>query len=207
VAANQKHIDLQAHHRERIEPLWRQAPFVLRITEWKDYPVPVLAVKERRMAGSGAESNGNGASQDEGERSTLLVERGHLYGEAQRCCLPILQNLVATVCDDAGVPLELQRYLTPQGLRLRVNLPLNEEAGAKIALICRLQERVNDRERVELIARRVARFTREEAAYWLSRMTSFSDDAKRWAVAGLRLMLGGQPKDPGVERMLERLRG
>ena len=205
MAANQRHTDLQAHYRERLEPLWRRAPFVLRITEWKDYPVPVLAVKERRIADSGAENNG--AIQNEGERSTRLVECGHLYGEAQRCCLPILQNLVVTVCDDAGVPLELQRYLTPQGLRLRVNLPLNEEAGAKIALICRLQERVNDRERVELIARRVARFTGEEAAYWLSRMTSFSDDARRWAVAGLRLMLGGQPKDPGVERMLEQLRG
>ena len=42
-----------------------------------------------------------------------------------------------------------------------------EEAGAKLALIFRLQERVTDVDRVELIAQRVARFTREEAAYWL----------------------------------------
>jgi hypothetical protein len=56
------------------------------------------------------------------------------------------------------------------------------------------------------MARRIERFTREEAAYWLSRMTSFSPDARRWAVAGMRLMLGGQANDSGVERMLERLR-
>jgi len=49
-------------------------------------------------------------------------------------------------------------------------------------------------------------FTREEAAYWLSRTTSFGTDANRWALSGLRVMLGGQPKDPAVQRMLERLR-
>jgi hypothetical protein len=100
----------------------------------------------------------------------------------------------------------LQRYLTHEGLRLRLNLPLDEEAGAKLGLIFRLQERLTDLDRVELIARRVARFTREEAAYWLSRMTSVGTDANRWAIAGLRIMLGGQAKDPAVARMLGRLR-
>jgi len=104
------------------------------------------------------------------------------------------------------VPLELQRYLTAEGLRLRLNLPLDEEAGAKLALVCELQERVNDMDLVELIARRVERFTQEEAAYWLSRMTAFSLDANRWAVAGMRIMPGGHPQDAGVERVLERLR-
>ena len=108
--------------------------------------------------------------------------------------------------DEYGIPLELQRYLTREGLALRVNLPLDEEAGAKLGLIFRLQERLIDLDRVELIARRVARFTREEALYWLSRTTSFEPDANRWAVAGLRLMLGGQAHDPAVERMLQRLR-
>lgn len=76
----------------------------------------------------------------------------------------------------------------------------------KPALIFRPQKRVPDLDRVELIARRVAHFTREEAAYWLSRTTSFGADANRRAVSGLRVMLGGQPKDPAVQRMLERLR-
>jgi hypothetical protein len=105
-----------------------------------------------------------------------------------------------------GVPAGLQRYLTQEGLKLRLSVPLDEEAGAKLALIFRLQERVPDLDRVELIARRVARFTREEAVYWLSRTTSFGADANRWALSGLRVILGGQPKDPAVQRMLEHLR-
>ena len=117
-----------------------------------------------------------------------------------------MRNIVRQVCDNAGVPVGVARYLTQEGLKLRLSLPLNEEAGAKLALIFRLQERVADIDRVELIARRVARFTREEAAYWLSRTTSFGPDANRWALSGLRIMLGGQANDPAVPRMLARLR-
>jgi len=103
-------------------------------------------------------------------------------------------------------PLELQPYLTQKGLPFRGNLPLDDEAGCKLALIFKLQERVKEIDRVELIARRADRFTREEAAYWLSRISNFSDDANRWASSGLRILLGGHAKDPAVERMLERLR-
>jgi len=204
--ATKKKTDLNEYHRRHLEPRWRNAPFVLRITEWKDYPVPVLAIKERQETAEDDDNNAAtttlGASP---ARQGSLVERGHLVGDPQRRCLPILRNIVASVSDETGAPLDLQRYLSNEGLRLRLNLPLDEEAGAKIALICKLQERVNDMDRVELIARRVERFTREEAAYWLSRMTTFSPDAKRWAAAGMRIMLGGHPKDPGVERMLGRL--
>jgi hypothetical protein len=129
-----------------------------------------------------------------------------LAGETLRRCLPIVRNIVRQVCDNAGVPVGVDRYLTQEGLKLRLSLPLNEEAGAKLALIFRLQERVADLDRVELIARRVARFTREEAAYWLSWTTSFGPDANRWALSGLRIMLGGQADDPAVPRMLARLR-
>jgi hypothetical protein len=206
--ATKKKTDLKAHHREHLEPRWRKAPFVLRITEWKDFPVPVLVVKERQETGDDRETGAsNLAPNPAGVRHGSLVERGHIVGEAQRRCLPILRNIVSSVCDETGVPLELQRYLTSEGLRLRVNLPLDEESGAKVALICKLQERVTDMDRVELAARRVARFTREEAAYWLSRMTTFSPDARRWALAGMRIMLGGHAKDAGVARELERLRG
>jgi len=52
----------------------------------------------------------------------------------------------------------------------------------------------------------VAGFTREEAAYWLSRTTSTDADANRWAIAGMRIMLGGQPNDKSVQEKLERLR-
>jgi hypothetical protein len=215
-------FDLQQHYDERLVRVWRRMPFVLRITEWREMPVPVLVVKERHSANG---TNTSSASQkptsaavpqqtlslltpDTQGRSSQgnLVERGHLAGEAQRRCLPVLRLLVGRVRDEYGIPLELQRYLTREGLALRVNLPLDEEAGAKLGLIFRLQERLTDLDRVELIARRVARFTREEALYWLSRTTSFEPDANRWAVAGLRLMLGGQAHDPAVERMLQRLR-
>jgi hypothetical protein len=86
-----------------------------------------------------------------------------------------------------------------------VNLSLDEEAGTRLGLIFRLQEHLTDLDQVELIARRMARFTREEAVYWLSRTTSFEPDANRWAIAGLGLMLGGQAHDPAVARVLQRL--
>jgi hypothetical protein len=134
------------------------------------------------------------------------VEIGFIAGEPQRLCLPVLRQVVERVRDRAGIPLELHRYLTNDGLRLRVNLPLDEEAGSKLGLIFRLQLRVKELDRIELMARRIARFTGEEASYWLSRTTHFGPDANRWAVSGLRILLGGHPKDPAVEKMLERLR-
>jgi hypothetical protein len=197
--------DLRTYYDRRLAPRWRRAPYILRITEWKDLPVPVLVVKERQGL-SQAEQSSQLALPLDGQPRSTLVERGHLAGEAQRRCLPILRSILERVCDDTGVPAGLERYLTQEGLRLRLSLPLDEEAGAKLALIFRLQERVPDLDRVELIARRVLRFTREEAAYWLSRTTSFGADANRWALSGLRVMLGGQAKDPAVQRMLARLR-
>ena len=59
---------------------------------------------------------------------------------------------------------------------------------------------------MELIARRIGRFTREEASYWHSRMTSFSPAANRWALAGMKIMLGGTSGDAAVATMLEELR-
>lgn len=43
-------FDLQQHYDERLTRVWRRMPFILRITEWKDVPVPVLVVKERHSA-------------------------------------------------------------------------------------------------------------------------------------------------------------
>jgi hypothetical protein len=205
MTTTEKALDLRTHYERRLAPLWRRAPYVLRVTEWKDLPVPVLVIKERQGGGPGEHSSQLSLPLN-GQQRSRLVERGHLAGEPLRRCLPIVRQIIGRVCDDAGVPAGVERYLSQEGLRLRLSLPLDEEAGAKLALIFRLQERVADRDRVELIARRVARFTREEAAYWLSRTTSFSPDANRWALSGLRIMLGGQANDPAVPRMLARLR-
>lgn len=186
---------LTEQYERQLKGFVRTAPFVLRITEWKDQPAPVLVVKER-------------VSREESEhgKSEGLVERGHIKGEALRRLLPLLKKACSHVVDSAGVPTQVDRYLSQEGLRLRLTLPIDDEAGAKLALIFRLQERLPDADRTELISLRVLLFSREEALYWLSRITDFGPDANRWAVSGLRLLLGGQPNDPGVNRMLESLR-
>jgi len=197
-------LDLKQHHKERLAKLNAKAPFVLRITEWKDKPIPILVIKERHFRDE--DDDARDADGQRGKARPVLIERGSLYGEPQHRCLPVLRRILEPVTDEAGIPLELNRYMTPEGLRIRGNLPLNEEAGAKLGLIFRLQDRLKDLDRVELIAYRIAQFTREEAAYWLSRSTSFGPSANRWALSGLRIMLGGHPKDPDIGNMLERLR-
>lgn len=186
---------LQDHYDRQLKGLLKSAPFVLRITEWKDQPPPVLVVKER-------------VSRDEAEqrRGENWVERGFVKGETLRRLLPLLKKACSSMVDASGVPTQVDRFLTQEGLSKRVTLPLDEEAGAKLALIFRLQERLPDAERVELLTRRVLLFSREEALYWLSRITDFGTDANRWAVSGLRLFLGGQPNDEGVARMLDAMR-
>ena len=201
-------LDLTKHHLEKLEPLVPKAPYVLRITEWKDYPVPVLVIKERRAYQL---YNQNPKKQVQGTLieppvKKILVEIGSIYGEPLRRCLPVFWNIVSTVRDEQDIPLELQRYMNKNGLRMRLNLPLDEEAGAKLGLLCRLQVRVRELERIELMARRIARFSREEAVYWLYRTTTYGPEANRWAVSGLRIVLGGQPGDPAVGKMLARLR-
>lgn len=203
MASKEKKSDLKSLHKKFLAPLIKQFPFLLRITEWKDYPAPVLVVKERPLAAVDDSTRKKAAELHPTSKS---VEVGFIAGEPQRLCLPIFRQIVERVRDRGGVPLELQRFLSSEGLRLRVNLPLDEEAGAKLGLIFRLQLRVKEFDRIELMARRIARFTAEEASYWLSRTVHFGPDANRWAVSGLRILLGGQPRDPAVERMLEKLR-
>jgi len=177
----------------------RKSPFVLRITAWTGYEAPVVLVNER----IGRERDEDTAR----ERRARLVKRGHIYGEALRRVTPVIRQIVEGVTDDAGVALELQRFLTREGLRLRdLNLPLDQEAGAKLALLFRLQDRVKDNDRVELMGLRLARFGREEAAYWLSRCTGFNPDENRWAVTGLRIVLCGESGDRAVAGQLQRQR-
>jgi hypothetical protein len=192
-----KRWDLRQHYVQLVEPSLAQAAWFLRITEHVDKPVPLFIVKERIF--QGFENNPS-------TEVAQLEERGLIYGQSQRRCLPILQKIVSHVTNEAGIPLEIDRFLSEERITFRGNLPLDEEAGCKLSLIFKLRERVQEMDRVELMARRVQRFTREEAAYWYSRMTNFGEDANRWARAGMRLMLGGQPGDPAVEDMLRDLR-
>ena len=204
-------LSLEAHHERRLAKLWPRAPFVLRFTEWKDYPAPVLVVSERRQGEEGSgpvrreatslpDSSSNFASRG------ALVQRTHLYGETLVRLLPVLKTVLASVDDDARVSLELDRYARREAGRFRGNLPLDDEAGTKLALVGKLTDRIKDPDRAELIARRIGKFTREEAAYWYSRLFHFGPDARRWAASGMKIVLGGEPGDPAVGTMLERLR-
>lgn len=192
--------DLQRDLQQRIRPLVGNAPWVLRITEYKDKPVPVFVIKERFFQEDDPKKNGRARGKG------VLRDRGLLYGQPLRRCLPVIRAIISSVCDNAGIPLDLQRFLNNGRIAFRGNLPLDEEAGAKLSLIFKLQERLKDMNRVELIAWRVQRFSREEAAYWLTRATHYGNAANRWAQAGMRIMLGGQPGDKAVLSMIEKLR-
>jgi hypothetical protein len=195
-------------YRRRLAGLVKTAPFVLRITRWRGVTGPVLVVKERlSRPQSPSLADSDVVRPLRPALAAHLVERGHIAASAQRRVLPILRSILGRVRDDSGVPLRLERWMSVEGLRHMATLPLDEEAGAKFALVFRLHERILDLDRVELIARRVERLTREEANYLLSRTSRFGPAANRWALAGLRLLLGGQPGDPAVQDFLNRLRG
>jgi len=190
----------EARHLQHIKKSLSKAPWALRITEHRDKPAPVMIVKERILPQQRVDTDDLVAPR------SILKERGLLYGPPQLRCLPVIRTILTRVCDKAGIPLELQQFLQGKRISFRGNLPLDEEAGCKLALLFKLQERIKEMDRVELIARRVDRFTREEAAYWHSRVTSFGDAANRWAAAGMKVMLAGQSRDPNVAVMLEELR-
>jgi hypothetical protein len=190
----------QTHYHQKVKPELTNAPWVLRITEHKDKPAPVLIIKQRLLPDQRTDTD------DLVSPRSVLKERGLLYGPQQRRCIPILRTIMARINNFKGIPLELQQYLNGSRITFRGNLPLDDEAGYKMALIFKLQERIKDLDRIELIARRVDRFTREEAAYWYSRITTYGDAANRWAAAGMKVMLAGNTKDPHVEKMLTDLR-
>jgi hypothetical protein len=190
----------QAHYHQKVKSELTNAPWVLRITEHKDKPAPVMIIKQRLLPDQRTDTDDLVAPR------SVLKERGLLYGPQQRRCIPILRTIMTRINNFKGIPLELQQYLNGSRIAFRGNLPLDDEAGYKMALIFKLQERIKDLDRIELIARRVDRFTREEAAYWYSRITTYGDAANRWAMAGMKVMLSGNTKDAHVEKMLADLR-
>ena len=192
--------DLDVHYLQRVKREISGAPWVLRITEHKNKSVPVMIVKERILPDQRTDIDNLIVPR------SILKECGLIYGQKQVRCLPVIRTIFARICDQAGISLELQQYLNGKRIIFRGNLPLDAEAGCKLALIFKLQERLKELDRIELIARRVDRFTREEASYWHSRITSFGTAANRWAMAGMKVMLSGHPRDPNIESMLDDLR-
>jgi hypothetical protein len=200
MSAKKAKLDLTVHYASRVKKQLSSTPWILRVTEHKGKPVPVFIVKERIHPDKRTDADRLVAPR------SILKERGRIYGQQQRRCLPVVKNILTRVCDHAGIPLELHQYLNGKRITFRGNLPLDAEAGYKLALMFKLQVRIKEIDRVELIARRVDRFTREEAGYWCSRISTFGDAANRWAAAGMKIMLGGHSKDPNVEMMLEAVR-
>jgi hypothetical protein len=187
---------------QRLQKLARQSAFFLRLTRLRRTTPPVLVVKERIAAERRNDTAGLTLPR------AKSVQRGMLHGPAVRACLPVLKRLLEDVRDDQGIALGLERLMTPAGLKKTdLNLPLDEETGAKLALFFSLQVNLHDADRIELIGRRVALFSREEAIYWLANITPADPTMASWAVRGLRLMLcGDQPGDPRVTDLLTRLR-
>ena len=190
-------MKLPEHYRTKVERNISSAPWVLRITEHKDRPVPVMIIKQRIQP-----SQRMDADKLKAPRS-ILKERGIIYGQSQLRCLPVIKVMISRVQDQEGISLELNRFLNGSRITFRGNLPLDDEAGVKLALLFKLQERIKELDRVELMARRIERFSREEAAYWYSRITTFSPVANRWAAAGMKIMLSGHGGDGNVKKMLE----
>lgn len=176
----------------RIAAQLGKMPWVLRVTDRRDKPSPILVIKYRRPL-------------DESGSKTELVDRGIIYGDSLRRCLPSIRTILSRVRDDNDVHLELHHFLSGKQITFRGNLPLNEAAGAKLSLLFRLQTRVKDLDRVELMALRITNFTGEEATYWLSRISHFGNATNRWAEAGMRVMLGGQPGDPAIAELLKNI--
>ena len=197
---NKKIKNIGLHYAQKVKSKLSKAPWILRITDHKDKASPVFIVKERIMPDQRTDTRDLKAIR------SILKKRGIIYGQSQRRCLPVIRIILARINNHADIPLELQQYINKKRITFRGNLPLDSEAGYKLALIFKLQERLKEMDRVELIARRIDRFTMEEASYWYSRISNFSDAANRWAMAGMKTMLSGHPKDPNVEKMLEDFR-
>ena len=195
-----KQAKLDQHYAGKVHKELAHAHWVLRLTEHKDKPAPVMIIKHRLQP----------SERDDIAKLTaprpVLRERGLLYGQPQLRCLPIIRAILSRVQDRSGIPLELHRFFEATRINFRGNLPLEEEAGLKLALLFKLQERIKELDRVELLARRIDRFTREEASYWYSRITCYEPAANRWAAAGMKVMLAGHSHDKNVPIMLEDLR-
>ncbi|NCE63387.1 hypothetical protein D1159_02035 [Pseudoflavonifractor sp. 524-17] len=179
---------------EAMGPMLKKASWILRVSDRKEFTGPVLEICERRPTP---------------RNTTKLYEYGRIYNGALRACRRAICLMMSHAADDAGRPLNLQELLDGR-IVYRGQIPLDEITGAKLALLFKLHPQVRSAERIELMAWRIERFSREETMYWLSKVSMESLYGRRgieWAKSGLRLMLAGQQKDAAeVRRLLERLR-
>jgi hypothetical protein len=193
-------FDPIANHTRVLVPLLRKSSFALRARVKEGKLSLIVSHRSERITTKFHPETGA-----EKTRRYRLHDIGSIRDEALHVTMPILRIIVASVRNEDGIPLGLEAYLRPGVLTLGLKLPVNDEAGAKIGLLCRLQSRAKDMARIELMAHRIARFSREEALYWLSRTTLHEREANSWAVSGLKIMLCGHGGE-AVIRMLEKVR-
>ena len=162
----------------------KSATWIMRITVRKDYTGPALVLCERYVT----------------EKKTVkLREYGCIYNGALRHCRRAIKIMLAEVTDEAGRSLGLDELIEGE-IAYRGNLPLNETIGAKLALLAKLHPQVRRADRLELMAWRIERFTREETFYWLTKVSvpTYGRRGMEWAKSGLRLMLAGRQGDKKV---------
>ena len=185
--------------KDKADRMLTTAPFILRITERKDFTGPLCEICERNATNNTTPS---------GKQTTKLKELGRIYNGHLRVCLPAIRCIMSGMTDEQGVPMAMH-LLLDEKVTYRGRIPLDETAGGKLALLFRLHPLVRDDNRVELMAWRIERFSREETMYWLTKVSipTYGKRSVEWAKSGLRLMLAGQQKDTKeVISMLELLR-
>lgn len=170
----------------------KTAPWILRVTERKGITGPVLEVCERQATEAGG---------------TRLQAHGRIYHGALRTCTRAIQLMLSQELDEMGRPAGVQTLIDDK-MDYRGQIPMHDEAGAKLALLSILQAGVKSMDRVELMSWRIDRMTREEALYWLAKVTLpiYGPRSIEWAKSGLRVMLGGmQGDDDAVAELLGKL--
>ena len=178
---------------DNMQAAMKDAPWILRVSEQKKYTGPMLEICERQNTDSG---------------TTRLKEYGRIYNGTLRTCKRAIRYMLAQELDTLGRPAGLQELIDDK-IEYRGQIPLHDEIGAKLALLFKLHPRVKTQERIELMAWRIERFTREEALYWVGKVSIpvYGQRGIEWAKSGLRLMLAGQQKDAdAVNELLEKLR-
>ncbi len=176
-----------------MQPVLKEVPWILRVSEQKAFTGPILEICERQNTENG---------------TTRLKEYGRIYNGTLRTCKPAIRYMLAQELDQLGRCAGLQE-LIDEKIEYRGHIPLHDEIGAKLALLFKLHPKVQSQERIELMAWRIERFTREEALYWVGKVSipTYGKRAIEWAKSGLRLMLAGQQKDEkDVRELLEKLR-
>ena len=165
----------------KMQVMLKTASWTLYVTKVAQYPEPKVEIVQHIK-----KANGRKAS----------IHYGFMHNGKLNYCKDVIRLIISNIVNERGELLELNHLLDDK-LSFRGHIPLDDEAGAKLALLFSLQSTILDKERVELMAWRIERFSREESLYWLNKISvpSYGDKSLAWAKVGLRTLLGGRMED------------